>query len=58
MKHAGPRSYQSKDMTNVKVFADKQTDKLRGQKLYTPDLSMQGHKKMSVKQCLSPNATF
>ena len=35
--------YQSKDMANVKVFADKQTDKRTGQKLYSPDLSMRGH---------------
>ena len=26
VKYEGPKSYQSKDMTNVKVFADKQTD--------------------------------
>ena len=31
-----------KAMANVKAFADKQTD---GQKLYDPDLLMQGHKK-------------
>ena len=30
------------DMANVKVFANKQTDKRTGQKLYTPDLSMRG----------------
>ena len=33
--------YQSKDTANVKVFADKRT----GRKLYSPDLSMRGHKK-------------
>ena len=27
MKYEGPDSYQSKDMANVKVFVDKQTDK-------------------------------
>ena len=27
MKYEGPSSYQSKDMANVKVFADKQTNK-------------------------------
>ena len=32
-------------MANVKIFADKQTDKRTGQKLYAPDLSMWGHKK-------------
>ena len=26
MKYEGPKSYQSEDMANVKVFADKQTD--------------------------------
>ena len=31
-------------MANVKVFADKQTDKRTGRKLYAPDISMQGHK--------------
>ena len=41
--------YHSKAMTNEKVFADKQTDKLTdgqrtGQKLYTPDLQTRGHK--------------
>ena len=36
--------YQSKDMANIKVFADKETDRQMGQKLYAPDLSMQGHK--------------
>ena len=34
----------SKAMANVKVFVDKQTDRHTGQKLYAPDLSMQGHK--------------
>jgi hypothetical protein len=36
-------------MANVKVFADRQTDKQTdrrtGQKLYAPDLSIRGHKK-------------
>ena len=44
VKYEGPNSYQSKDIANVKVFADKQTDKriygLTDQKLYAPDLSM------------------
>jgi hypothetical protein len=35
-------------MANVKVFADRQTDKQTdrrtGQKLYAPDLSIRGHK--------------
>ena len=29
-------------MANVKVFADKQTDKRTGQKQYAPDLLMRG----------------
>ena len=44
MKYEGPKSYQSKDMTKVKVFVDKQTDKWTGQKLYAPNLLMRGHK--------------
>ena len=28
VKYEGPESYQSKDIANVKVFADKQTDKM------------------------------
>ena len=38
VKYEGPYSYQSKDMANVKVFANKGTR----QKPYAPDLSMQG----------------
>ena len=46
MKYEGPNSYQSKDMANVKVFADKDTDKQTGQKAtYATDLSMWGHNK-------------
>jgi hypothetical protein len=41
MKYESPITCHSKDMANVKVFADKQT----GQKLYAPDLSIRGHKK-------------
>ena len=52
VKYEGHNSCQSKDMANVKVFAGKQThnrtDKQMGQKLYAPNLLMQGHKK---KQC-------
>jgi hypothetical protein len=44
MKYESPITYHSKDMANVKVFADKQTDRRTGQKLYVPDLSIQGHK--------------
>jgi hypothetical protein len=31
-------------MTNVKVFADRQTDWRTSQKLYAPNLSIRGHK--------------
>jgi hypothetical protein len=41
MNYESPITYHSKDMANVKVFADRQTD----QKLYAPDLSIRGHKK-------------
>jgi hypothetical protein len=36
MKYESPITYHSKDMANVKVFADRQT----GQKLYALDLSI------------------
>ena len=38
-------------LTNVKVFADKETDRRTSQKLCAPNLLMQGHKK-------SENNTF
>jgi hypothetical protein len=44
MKYESPITYHSKDMVNVKVFADKLTDRQTGQKLYAPNLSLQGHK--------------
>ena len=47
VKYEGRKSYQLKDMANVKVFADKQTDKQMGQQLYALDLSMQRHKNLS-----------
>jgi hypothetical protein len=40
MKYESPLTYHSKDMANIRVFADKQT----GQKIYAPDLSIWGHK--------------
>ena len=45
MKYEGPHSYQSEDMANVKVFADKQTDRQENGEAKTiyPQLSMQGH---------------
>jgi hypothetical protein len=39
-----PITYHSKDMANVKVFADRRT----GQKLYASDLSIRGHKNLSI----------
>ena len=41
MKYESTNSYQSKDMADVQVFADKQTDR---PKTTFPDLSMRGHK--------------
>ena len=47
MKYEGTKSYLSKYMTKVKVFADIQTDAWtngRGKNYnYAPDLSMRGH---------------
>ena len=48
VKYTGLKSYQSKDMANVKVFADKQIDKLTdgqtdGPKTICPDLLTWGH---------------
>jgi hypothetical protein len=45
MKYESPITYHSKDMANVKVFEDRQTNRQTGQKPYAPDLSIQGHKK-------------
>jgi hypothetical protein len=44
MKYESPITYHSKDMANVKVFADRQTNRQTGQKLYAPDLSIREHK--------------
>jgi hypothetical protein len=48
MKYESPITYHSKDMTNVKVFADrqayKQTDRQTGQKLYAPIFQYRGIK--------------
>jgi hypothetical protein len=46
VKYESPITYHSKDMANVKVFADRQTNRRTGQKLYAPDLSIQGHKNL------------
>jgi hypothetical protein len=40
MKYKSPINYHSKDMADVKVFRDRQTD----QKLLAPDLSIRGIK--------------
>jgi hypothetical protein len=45
MKYESSITYHSKDMANVKVFADRQTDRWTGHKLYATDLSIQGYKK-------------
>jgi hypothetical protein len=44
MKYESPITCHSKDMANVKVFADRQTTRQTGQKLYAPNLSIRGHK--------------
>ena len=36
-------------MANIKVFADKETDKWTGKKLIAPDLSMPGIKKKNLR---------
>jgi hypothetical protein len=45
MKYESPITYHSKDMANVKVFAD--TKRQKGQKLYAPNLSIQWHEKVN-----------
>jgi hypothetical protein len=50
MKYESPVTYHSKDMANVKIFADRQT----GQKLYAPNLSIRGHKNISYQVKLLP----
>ena len=45
VKYEGLYSYQSKDMADVKVFVDKETNKWTGQELHALDLSMPGHNK-------------
>jgi hypothetical protein len=47
MKYESCITYHSKDMANVKVFADRQTNRRTGQKLYAPNLSIRGHKKIT-----------
>jgi hypothetical protein len=42
MKYERPITYHPKDMANVKVSADRRT----GQKLYAPEFSIKGHKKL------------
>jgi hypothetical protein len=46
MKYESPITYHSKNIANVKVFADRQTNiKTDRPKLYAPDLSILGHNK-------------
>ena len=52
MKYVGLNYYRLKDMANVEVFADKESDKRTGQKLYGPNLSMMGHNKVSIQVSL------
>jgi hypothetical protein len=44
MKYESPITYHSRDMANFKVFADRQTGRRTGPKLYAPNLSIRGHK--------------
>jgi hypothetical protein len=52
MKYESPITYHSKDIANVKVFADRQTERQTnrrtGQKLYASDLSIRGHSKERI----------
>jgi hypothetical protein len=48
MKYKSPLTCHLKDMANVKVFEDRQTDRRTGQKLYAPDLSIRGHKNKGI----------
>jgi hypothetical protein len=48
MKRESPITYHSKDKAIVKVFADRQTNRRTGQKLYAPDLSIRGHKNIAA----------
>jgi hypothetical protein len=49
MKHKSPITYHSKHMANIKVFEDRQTNRHTFQKLYAPDLLIQGHKNSESK---------
>jgi hypothetical protein len=49
MKYEIPITYHSKDMTYVKVFADRQKNRPTGQKLYAPDLLIREHKITQMK---------
>jgi hypothetical protein len=44
MKYESPITYHLKDMANVKVFADRQTNRWTEQKLYAPGLLIRGHR--------------
>ena len=45
MKYEGPNTYQTRDMANVKVFANKETEKRTSQKRYAPIYRCRGIKK-------------
>jgi hypothetical protein len=49
-------------MANVKVFADRQTDRRTGKKLYAPDLSIRGikilHGSVSHRKSLSYTGNY
>jgi hypothetical protein len=51
MNYESSITYPSKDMANVKVVADRQTNRQTDRpKLYAPDLSIRGHKTQTFKQ--------
>jgi hypothetical protein len=56
MKYESPITYHSKDMANVKVFADRQTDKQTdrwtGQKLYAPSFLIRKKRAKEEIECL------
>jgi hypothetical protein len=48
MKYESYITCHSKDMANVEVFADRQTNRRTGQTLCAPDLLIRGHKNHSL----------
>ena len=57
MKYEGPTSYKSKDTANVSYSGqtNRQTNKWTGQKIYAPDLSMQGHTNIITEMLKNDN---